>query len=109
MTIDLTSVALMLLVIFITIGMVFCIVFIQALFRFPSFRQKLWHGITDGDLQPSQEDFRKTAQLFFAFVFGFILICCILLWIAFPMKEWRAIILAVTGIFLGCIGLRALK
>lgn len=72
--------------------------------------QNDWHGITNGDMIPHQDDFQRTAQLFWSFVFGNGLVCCFFLWAAFPSSngEWHYITGGVSLVFLACVGLRTL-
>jgi hypothetical protein len=109
MHVELESVCLAILTIFVIAMLCGAVVFLYALFKFPTLRHKIWHGITNGDLVPHQDDFQRTAQLFFAFVFGTGLVCCFLLWAAYPSDEWRIIVPAISVVFLGCIGLRSFK
>src|SRR6478609_11378135 len=107
MTIDLKTLALLMLTSFCIVSLFVMLVFIKALFKFPTLRSKLWHGITNGDMVPSNDDFTRTSQLIFAYLFGFVFVCCLFLWIAFPIPEWHYIVPTVAGVFLACIGLRA--
>lgn len=108
--IDLKSVCIILVIVFVAMMCLITIRFIQALFKFPDMRAKLWHGITDGDNVPSLDDFRKTSQLFWAFVFGSGLVICLLLWAAFPENTtaWMYVTGSVAMVFLACIGLRSI-
>jgi hypothetical protein len=104
--IDLKSVALTLLIVFVMFMMYITLVFIRAIFKFPTLREKLWHGITNGDMVPDHDDFQRTAQLFFSYLLGFLLITCFLLWISFPISEWHIIVPSVSAVFIACVGLK---
>jgi len=103
---ELKSVALTLLWVFVLIMVFMLLAFVKAMFKFPTLRHKVWHGITNGDMIPTQDDFQRTAQLFFAIFFGVGLIIGFLLWMAFPVPEWHIIIPTLSGIFIACVGLR---
>ena len=109
-TVDLRSVCVIILIVFILMMAFITMKFIQALFKFPELRDRVWNGITDGDNVPHLDDFRKTAQLFWSSVFGSGLVCCFLLWAAFPENHlvWVWVTSGVGAIFLACIGLKTI-
>jgi hypothetical protein len=101
--------AIFLLLVFISVMVFITLAFIKALFMFPSFRKEIWIGITDGDKTPHQDDYQRTAQLFWSTFFGSGLVCSFLLWMAFPGPEWRYITGGISLVFLACVGLRKIK
>ncbi|HMG90764.1 MAG TPA: hypothetical protein VK589_11915 [Chryseolinea sp.] len=108
-TVDLKTVCIVLLAIFIIMEIYGVMIFIKAIFKFPTFRAKVWHGITNGDDVPHLDDFQRTSQLLWSYVFGSGIVICILLWIAFPENaEWKWITGSVGAIFLACIGLKTI-
>jgi hypothetical protein len=106
---DLKTIAISLLICFMAMICVLITVFIKALFKWPSFRNQIWQGITNGDNTPHLDDFQRTSQLFWSYVLGICLIISFLLWMAFPGPEWHIISPAIGVAFLTCIGLRSLN
>lgn len=104
-----TVVALTLLFAFIIFMAAITLAFIKALFKYPALRKQVWKGITDGDDTPHQDDFRKTALLFWACVFGTLIVIFFLLWAAFPQYDWKIPIIIMSAVFLGCLGLKSLS
>lgn len=107
--ISLKTVMLMILFGFFCFMIVVSLTIIKALFRFPAFRREIWTGITNGDKIPHQDDFQRTAQLFWSFILGTGVVTCFCLWPAFPMPEWHYIVPAISGTFLICIGLKLIN
>lgn len=105
--IDLTFILLFVMFVFLLMMILLTLVFIKALFKFPSLRKKIWVGITNGDHIPHQDDFQRTAQLFWSFVLGTGVVIFFCLWAAFPSPEWHIIVPSISLTFLGCIGLKS--
>lgn len=103
-----TVVSLTLLISFMVFMGTITMYFIKAIFKFPQFRRQIWKGITDGDDTPHQDDFRKTAILFWSFVLGTLVVIFFLLWAAFPQYDWKFPVIILCTTFLGCLGLKSL-
>jgi len=79
--------------------------FIKAVVKYPWFRKKVIQAVEDGDDVANKEDARHAVLLYFACLFGVLLVNLVLFQFFFERYEHVTTAL-IAGVFLGLLGIK---